>query len=243
MTYSTSILIYGYVESRVLWIAFLATYLGYNYQRLISVRSSKKNNPKDEWFLSNINSLKVLGFISLLGCIYLCIIIFSLKETLWFSPFAFIVLCYRWPILGVALRDVPYLKLFFISISWGFITVLLPQFSEHDLDISWMLILINTLYIIGITIPFDIRDLETDSVDKKTIPQVFGVRVAVLVSIVCILLAGIMFFQKGFIGLLYMCIFSVIIVIFSIRKRPDWFFSFVIDGLLLLFPLFTIFKS
>ena len=48
MTYSTSILLYGYVETRVLLIAFLATYFGYNYQRLISVRNSKIYNLKDK---------------------------------------------------------------------------------------------------------------------------------------------------------------------------------------------------
>ena len=158
-------------------------------------------------------------------------------------PFVFITLCYRWAILGVALRDVSYLKLFFIAISWGFITVILPQFSEHDLDIFWMLILNNAFYITGITIPFDIRDLETDSVDKKTIPQIFGIKVALLISILCISIAGFMYYKNGFIGLSIVCLLSSFVILFSFRKRPDWYFSFIIDGLLLLFPLFMTFKT
>ena len=243
LTYSSSIIMYDRVSIPILLIVFFATLIGYNYQTLISVRAFKNNSPKDEWFLANINLIKMIGYVSFICCIYLCVDNFSVKEMVLFLPFFLITLCYRWPILGVALRDIPYLKIFLIALTWGFVTVLLPQYSEHDLVLNWSLILNNSLYILGITIPFDIRDLETDSRSKKTIPQLFGVARALFIAVICISISGYLYYIEGYLALTLVCLFSVIIIMFSIKKRPDWYFSFIIDGLLLLFPLFTIFKS
>ena len=238
MTYSTSIILFGKVNANVLWIVFLATYFGYNFQRYISI-GSPNSNPKDKWFSSNLFAIKIMGVISLITCFYLCLLTFTIEEICWLSPFLVVVICYRWPILGKALRDVPFLKLFFIAISWGFITVLVPQFATHNTTVSWLLILVNTMYIIGITIPFDIRDVNTDSKQKKTLPQLTGIKWAVFTSIISLALPGMIYYQNGFLGLALFCVFSALVVIFSLRKRPDWYYSFVLDGLLLLFPFFT----
>ena len=95
------------------------------------------------------------------------------------------------------------------------------------------------MYIIGITIPFDIRDVNTDSKQKRTLPQLTGIKWAVFTSIISLALAGMIYYQNGFLGLALFCVFSALVVIFSLRKRPDWYYSFVLDGLLLLFPFFT----
>jgi len=242
-TYSTSFILYGRIDVKVLVIVFFATLIGYNYQRYISVTSQNNSNVKDDWFLSKINLIKAMGYLLIPLCLYLCLVTFNINEAVWFLPFTFIIICYRWPVLGLALRDLPYLKIFIISLTWGFITVLLVQFSEHDLNLNWMLILNNSLYILGITIPFDIRDLDTDSSSKKTIPQIVGVKIAVSLSIICLLISALMYYNIGFSWFSGVCIISAIVTLFSISKRQDWYYSFIIDGLLLLFPLFTIFKA
>ena len=74
------------------------------------------------------------------------------------------------------LRNTPYLKIFLIAASWSISTVLLTYF-ENNLLIDqrfYLEIFARFFFILGITIPFDIRDLKFDNRKLKTIPIVFG---------------------------------------------------------------------
>lgn len=74
-----------------------------------------------------------------------------------------------------SLRSVPGLKMFLISATWSYVTVLVPVllygvFSTEDV-IEFFL---RTLFVLGLVIPFDIRDMEMDDPGMRTIPQVLG---------------------------------------------------------------------
>ena len=74
------------------------------------------------------------------------------------------------------LRNTPYLKIFLIAASWSISTVLLTYF-ENNLLIDqrfYLEIFARFFFILGITIPFDIRDLKFDNRRLNTIPIVFG---------------------------------------------------------------------
>lgn len=141
------------------------------------------------------------------------------------------------------LRDLPYIKIILIVISWIAVTIILPAHLENEIDTQlFKLSIIQFLYIIGLTIPFDIRDLEYDEKEKKTIPQVIGIKKSIILSIVLIAISGILhlIWFKNFwlVGIIY--IFSILTISFSNNRRTELFYVFWIDGLLLLFPLFAI---
>ena len=77
-------------------------------------------------------------------------------------------------------REIPYLKLPLTSLVWAIATVILPVYLtglEHVIEMSTVctIVLARGLYIAGLTIPFDVRDLNIDRLDMKTLPQTIGV--------------------------------------------------------------------
>ena len=80
----------------------------------------------------------------------------------------------------VPAREIPYLKLPFISLVWAIATVILPVYLtglEDNIDVwtVFAIVLSRGLYIAGLTIPFDVRDLDIDQLSMKTVPQTIGV--------------------------------------------------------------------
>ena len=90
-------------------------------------------------------------------------------------------------------------------------------------------------------IPFDIRDLEFDEPDKKTIPQLIGMKAAKYAAITLLVICGVLSF-----GLLKEAVFLLpayfvsIVILFQVNgRRKELFYAFGIDGLILLFPVST----
>ena len=74
-----------------------------------------------------------------------------------------------------SLRVVPGLKLFLISATWAFVTEVLPTFLYSHLDSSSVIeFFFRTILVMGLVIPFDIRDREVDAPVMRTIPQAMG---------------------------------------------------------------------
>jgi hypothetical protein len=105
----------------------------------------------------------------------------------------FIILCiYNFPFSGKkTLRTLPYLKPLIVSICWLFFVLILPVWlkgiPKHVLGVEYFLI---WLFFLALTIPNDIRDMQTDSPSMKTIPQVMGKRGARIAGITLIGLFG-----------------------------------------------------
>lgn len=99
-------------------------------------------------------------------------------------PLALISWMYSRPFMFVggkpfALRQVPYLKLFLIALVWTLMGVCLPHLW-HDMTLnrtSVVLMLMRFMFILAITLPFDIRDGVADKVQGiKTLAHVLGYR-------------------------------------------------------------------
>ena len=91
-----------------------------------------------------------------------------------------ISMLYGLPLLSknTRLRDVGIIKIFLIAIVWAFTGSFLPAAQVGVSVFSFQSILLfaaQFLFILGITIPFDIKDLEIDAIsDVKTIPSILG---------------------------------------------------------------------
>lgn len=97
-------------------------------------------------------------------------------------PLALVSWLYSRPfmILGgkpFALRQAPYLKLFLISVVWSLMGVCLPYVwhAQAPDKTGATLLLLRFMFILGITLPFDIRDASADRVQGiKTLAHVLG---------------------------------------------------------------------
>ena len=76
-----------------------------------------------------------------------------------------------------SLRTLGGIKIFLIAFSWAGVTVLFPL-VDYNMPVTadaLVLFLQRFLFVLVITIPFDIRDLNYDIDSLKTLPQVLGV--------------------------------------------------------------------
>ena len=136
-------------------------------------------------------------------------------------------------------REVPYLKIHLIAFTWVFVIVLFPLLNENsDANALWIFIA-HYFYVVGVTIPFDIRDLKYGDPSHKTIPQVLGVFFAKLNGIVLLLLfSGIMMWHES--ALISNSIFhlavgiQILLIAFMNEKRSDFYCAGLIDGAIVL---------
>jgi len=135
-----------------------------------------------EFFLTNFKKqLFVLCGIALLGVGYFGFQL-RLDEILMLVPFLLLTIFYVLPIKWLSkskksLRTISGIKIFVIAFCWAGVTVLIPLI-HLKVSFSWDLagvFLQRLLFVLAITIPFDLRDLEYDEANLKTIPQMLGI--------------------------------------------------------------------
>lgn len=226
-------------------LVFFTTFSIYNLQRLIK-HFFKKNNfsERHTWIYNNIKFIAVLVILSSIGSVYLFFSLFTISDFIILLPFILISAFYAISIFSNkrALRDLPFIKIFLIAITWAVITVILP-FLQTDFILSSSLVaqfFFTFLFIIAITIPFDIRDIHLDDKKTRTLPQVLGTKdatsLAVFILGACLLLNYIYFFNITYPIILFVCF---ILVRLSNKKMPELFYSGILDGIMILFPLFN----
>lgn len=201
-----------------------------------------------------------IWFYFILWCI-LCAAYFFLEEKLslffWLLPGGVIGLGYILPFIsgGKRLRDFGWVKIIMIGWSWGWLTAFIPMWyiAGEPIMLSVIHGVERMLFIILITIPFEIRDLRVDlSVGLSTLPAKLGNRgtriLAGLLVLMIILTAAWTSFHylnpSYVLSMSGIAILSYLIVRISPRMKDDYFFGGVTDGLMILaLSLFCVFDS
>lgn len=147
------------------------------------------------------------------------------------------------PLRGfTSLRRVPFLKITLIALCWAYVTVVLPHWLEGAPwdGKFWGALGLRFLLMGGLTIPFDVRDLERDEARLRTLPQVIGRQPALSWSI------GLLVLNQLWAGLAYLLgwqslplalawILGLELGIQIIRglneKRPAPYVSFWVEGI------------
>ena len=98
----------------------------------------------------------------------------------------------------------------------------------------------NFLFIIAITLPFDVRDLKFDEkTNLKTIPRLIGVKGTILfaelllvgsITLLYILLPN----PIHFYGLLIGHLITMFLILFTAEKRTELFFAGLVEGTVLI---------
>lgn len=207
-------------------IVFFGTLAIYNFTRIKSLKDILQ-------FKSEDRSHLILTFIGLTGT-FICLLLrgFELKTFLYLFVLGILSFSYSLPFSGLGLRAIPFLKLFLIAFVWAGSSIGLLLVVHHDLFQHKLLFLSVFLFVIGITIPFDVRDTESDETELKTIPQVMGIRNAKILAFCSLLLSGFFFYWEfGEWNLLVKSwaialLASIVLVINSSKKKPDFYYSF-----------------
>lgn len=171
---------------------------------------------------------KILVLNAVAGVICAFLIIHNHNEVRLLKWFIIVVLglLYNSFFLDVYIRKIPLLKVFYVGLVWALVNcwLTLPAFSIP-------IFLVSFFFITALVLPFDIRDMNSDTV--QTFPKLIGIQntkyIAYILVFISVLLAifnlkliyGTAFFLSG--------IITFILIYFSENKRDDTYFSFWIE--------------
>lgn len=163
------------------------------------------------------------------------------------APATVISLLYSYSYLGnKKLREIPFLKIFFISLIWAYTTVFIPLGGSGIIQYSSLILMFfqRFFFIFAITIPFDIRDIEKDRRSNlKTIPTEKGAGFSKVLAIVALFLSLILWMinKKGtgnvfhsLVPFLFSAIYAGVLIILSKPQRKTFYYTFLVDGALVI---------
>jgi|SRR5690606_3768594 len=218
------------VNFYVLGIVFFGTLAIYNFSRIGNLQNFILLNSKYKTQIL----LTILGLIGT----FICVILrgFELKTFLYLFVLGFVSFCYSIPFSGLGLRTIPFLKLFLIAFVWAGSSIGLLLVVHHSLIQYQLLFFSVFFFVIGITIPFDIRDRNTDEKELKTIPQVIGVIPSKIFSILSLVLSSFLFYFEfklidiAFISWTIAVFIALFLVINSSEKRKEIYYSLWLES-------------
>ncbi|MCW3072541.1 MAG: hypothetical protein JWO44_2431 [Bacteroidetes bacterium] len=167
-----------------LFLILFATLFEYNLHKFVAVFFYKHAllETKFSWIARNLKLFYFIVFSSVAGFIIAaCFAKWTVLVTLF--PLGAITFLYSFPVYkkGIKifrLREVPLVKIFIISLVWSATCILLPLVQaglEVDPPLLVLLIAERFLFVFAITVPFDIRDMESDKkAGLKTLPLLVG---------------------------------------------------------------------
>lgn len=244
LLYTMQLIISGEPNFQDIELTFFSTLLIYNLLRLIPYFLDKSHkSDKDKWLYDNKNSLLGIIIISI-GFLTPLIWGMDLYKFVFLAHVGFLSLIYSLPFTQNRfrnLRAIPFLKIFIISYVWSMVIVGLPSLNQH---MDWNEFLLNFtnvfLFILAITLPFDIRDFRIDFKDGlKTIPGTIGINATKVLAIATLLgsslISCILFMSYIHIMLEAILVISGVLLIYKSDKNfSDWYYLFLIDGLIIL---------
>lgn len=225
----------------------------YNFSLILSKPTDFKSSPykRVHWFFSHYNSITIISILAFLAILPLAIKL-SFNSLILLGSISILALSYNSPVLKIGnrrygLRNIPGAKLFIIASVWACSCVWVPimELKSQGLTISgidtFLLVSKRFLFIMAITLPFDIRDLYQDRrFHLKTIPVLIGKKKSLILcqSLLLLYLVLLFIFSEKINGavLALTCITCLTgLLIFNTKmKRNEYYYFLFLDGTLLL---------
>lgn len=189
----------------------------YNGHRLWKCRQRQLPTEIYNWTFKHKRKLIFLSVVALSISISIYGLFFSgyLFQNLLALVCVLISIFYVKRIRKLSLRDIPYLKVWFVIAIWYCLFFVFP-FLFFGVSPSWMT---GLLLLIIILIPSDIKDIYYDRSELKTIPQVLGVSVSL----------------KMIQGIIFLALILLLLPIERIQDPEPWIIGFTYFLLLTIF--------
>ena len=232
VTYSTLDILY---QKEFILFVFFATITGYNFIKYSSLAKLHHRS-----LTESLRAIQLFSFVCFICMVYYTV--FLSREVLFVCAiFGALTLLYALPVFSRKrnLRSFYGAKMYTIAIVWAGVTVILPvldSLQELQMDV-WISFVQRFLFIIVITLPFDIRDLNYDREDINTIPKSLGIKYTKFLGVGLLIVFFILELFKDEIqyenvfALSIIGVLSVIFLIASSEKQYKYYASFFVEGL------------
>jgi len=188
------------VNYEILCFVFFSTITGYNFVKYAGIAQLHHR--------SLTHRLKIIQVFSIVSFIAMLYFLAHLPRSVWgvLVLSVLFTLFYAVPLNVIksrsnkrrTLRDIAGIKILIIGVVWSLTTVILPAIATGDF-IVWDLAILSLqrlLWVVVLTIPFEIRDLPYDRISLGTIPQRMGVRRAKLLGYLLLLVQVLLVFMR-----------------------------------------------
>ncbi len=218
---------YERIDWNVISVLFWVCMTGYSYYSLAMLKIEAKIVKQSRFWGF------VICIVFLASSIAEAQYFFTIERKWIFLILSLLSIFYQSPFVSFSIRKIPYAKIFYIAMMW---TLWVLFFSNH---LSFYpLYLPLYLFILSMTIPFDIRDLGEN---ELTIPQQLGKRKSTLLAlflfwtVVLIIPIPCQWVTQNIAGIVIL-VFIISILILAIHLLKDnkslsFYISFVIEGI------------
>ena len=230
------------LEENLLWFVFFATITGYNFVKYFGV--AKFHHRRLTGWLKAIQIFSFLAFLAMCYCA------FSLKfETLiLLAVLGVITFFYAIPIMipkrylfddHKNLRQIGGLKVYLIVLIWMFTTVFLPVVNhgfQIDSDVT-IIAAQRFCFVLVLMLPFEIRDLNYDSLKLATIPQRIGIKKTKIIGVLFLMLFVMLDYFKEYlnedliISNIIIVSITLLFLLFSNKKQSKYYSAFWVESL------------
>ena len=222
------------------------TGFGYTVQRFIKTRFFPLSAPPERIdFMKKYGAGLIGGWgIVLMAVIMLGTVDFSTSA----NALAIFLIIISTAYVAIPLREKSHLKLPLVAGVFALATVVFPVLlmgvTLSEFTPVWPTVLLaRVLYIAGITIPFDVRDLSIDAMNMKTMPQQIGTKHSLHLAVILVGGSGMIWAGLVIMGAIPQIVgYSLLIhAIISIpfvspflagRNRSEFYYSIILDGLI-----------
>ncbi|WP_417874599.1 hypothetical protein [Xanthomarina gelatinilytica] len=234
-------------DRAVLYFIFFASITGYNFVKYFGLARFHHR--------SLTNWLKLIQVFSLMCFIGMCYFALKLEliSLVAILGFGVVTFLYAIPFLPNKilydkhknLRNVSGLKVYIIALVWAGVTVVLPILNNHvPLDTNVVVTGFQRfVFVTVLMFPFEIRDLNYDSLKLATIPQQIGIKNTKIVGVLLLMLFFLLEFLKPqlsvehTVSMLITMFVTLMFLIFANRNQGRYYSSFWVEGIPLVWLL------
>jgi 4-hydroxybenzoate polyprenyltransferase len=243
-TAETYLLAHSGINGIYISFVFFSTLVLYGLPSFTETNFSSDHPERHKWISEHKKLLFVFSAIGIIVCGMLSFF-FQFRFILSFVPIVLIALAYFFP--QTHLRGITGLKAGIVALVWTGVTAFYPLLLLSDMEMNNLyeeknvtILLLNFLFIFPLCVIYNVRDIEADrKAGVRTLPVIYGVRVTIAFCIMSLLaFSGLTFFSSFWnevkASLITSGIISAVLILFASEKRAEYFYSFWIDGMILL---------
>ncbi|MBR9757724.1 MAG: hypothetical protein GYB39_06550 [Algicola sp.] len=251
LSWVTGITFHLPVDGAVLWFVFFASVTGYNFVKYSGL--AKFHHRQLANWLRAIQVFSLFCFVAMLVCF------FKLRSQTWWYVLgvAAMTFLYAVPFLPQKyvldkhgnLRNIGGLKVYIIALVWAVVTVVLPLVNgRYIFDFDCLITLVQRfVFVLVLMLPFEIRDLQFDSLKLATIPQRIGVLKTKVLGSLSLVVFCLLEFVKDDVSFRLVVPMLVISVItlgflwFSKGNQGRYYCAFWVEGIPMMWLLLLLF--
>lgn len=238
-------------DEHVLYFIFYASITGYNFVKFFGLAKFHHR--------SLAKRLKCIQIFSFVCFILLCFYAFKLefRTLLYISIFAAVTFLYAIPFFPKRmllddkhnLRSIGGIKVYIIALVWAGVTVFLPLINA-DFDINSDVIITTIqrfILVVVLMLPFEIRDLNYDSLKLSTIPQNIGVKNTKALGVILLIFFFFLeYFKdevdvKRLIILLVITFVILLFLVFARKNQGKYYSSFWVESIPVIWLILLLF--